>query len=180
MVTGRPAFQKKTAAETAAAILRDQPERLASRTLQAPAPLIWILERCLAKDPKQRYASTWDLARELATVRDRLADAPARHSEPRPSNLPVQRTAFIGREREAAALRQLLDRDDVRLVTLTGPGGIGKTRLALQIAGEIDEQFPDGVCFVSLSAVGGQGSLASAIAKAVGRARLPFNHPRKA
>ncbi len=98
MVTGVPAFQKKTAAETAAAILRDEPERMASRMLQAPAPFIWIVERCLAKDPKQRYASTRDLARDLAAVRDRLADAPVQHSEPRPSNLPVPRTAFIGRE----------------------------------------------------------------------------------
>ena len=168
MVTGLPAFQKKTAAETAAAILRDQPERLASRMLQAPAPFIWIVERCLAKDPKQRYASTRDLARDLAAVRDRLADAPARPSGPRPSNLPVQRTEFIGREHEAAALRQLLGRDDVRLVTLTGPGGIGKTRLALQVAGEIDEQFPAGVCFVSLSVVGEPGLIASTIAQAVG------------
>ena len=168
MVTGVPAFQKKTPAETAAAILRDEPERIASRMLQAPAPFIWIVERCLAKDPKQRYASTRDLARDLAAVRDRLADAPAHHSEPRPSNLPVPRTAFIGREPEAAALRQLLGRDDVRLVTLTGPGGIGKTRLALQVAGEIGQQFPSGVCFVSLSVVGEPGLLASTIAQAVG------------
>ncbi len=76
MVTGVPAFQKKTPAETAAAILRDEPERIASRMLQAPAPFIWIVERCLAKDPQQRYASTRDLARDLAAVRDRLADAP--------------------------------------------------------------------------------------------------------
>jgi predicted ATPase len=168
MVTGVPAFQKKTPAETAAAILRDEPERIASRMLQAPAPFIWIVERCLAKDPKQRYASTRDLARDLAAVRDRLVDAPAHHSEPRPSNLPVPRTAFIGREHEAAALRQLLGRDDVRLVTLTGPGGIGKTRLALQVAGEIGQQFPSGVCFVSLSVVGEPGLLASTIAQAVG------------
>jgi predicted ATPase/serine/threonine protein kinase len=168
MVTGVPAFQKKTRAETAAAILRDEPERIASRMLQAPAPFIWIVERCLAKDPKQRYASTRDLARDLAAVRDRLVDAPAHHSEPRPSNLPVPRTAFIGREHEAAALRQLLGRDDVRLVTLTGPGGIGKTRLALQVAGEIVQQFPSGVCFVSLSVVGEPGLIASTIAQAVG------------
>jgi predicted ATPase len=168
MVTGVPAFQKKTHAETAAAILRDEPERIGSRMLQAPAPFIWILQRCLAKDPKQRYASTRDLARDLAAVHDRLADAPAHHSEPRPSNLPVPRTAFIGREQEAAALRQLLDRDDVRLVTLTGPGGIGKTRLALQVAGEIEHQFPSGICFVSLSVVGEPGLIASTIAQAVG------------
>ena len=168
MVTGVPVFQKKTAAETVAAILRDEPERIGSRMLQAPAPFIWIVERCLAKDPKQRYASTRDLARDLAAVRDRLADAPAHHSEPRPSNLPVPRTAFIGREHEAAALRQLVGRDDVRLVTLTGPGGIGKTRLALQVAGEIAQEFPSGVWFVSLSVVGEPGLLAFTIGQAVG------------
>ncbi|MFZ0704410.1 MAG: protein kinase [Candidatus Korobacteraceae bacterium] len=168
MVTGVPAFQKKTAAETAAAILRDEPERIASRMCQAPAPFIWIVERCLAKDPQQRYASTRDLARDLAAVRARIADAPVYHSGPRASNLPVPRTAFIGREQEAAALRQLLDRDDVRLVTLTGPGGIGKTRLALQVAGEIGQQFPFGVGFVSLSVVAEPGLIASAIAQTVG------------
>ncbi len=168
MATGSPAFKKKTHAETMAAILRDEPERLGAKMLQAPAPFIWIVERCLAKDPKQRYASTRDLARDLAAVRDRLADAPARESEPRPNNLPAQRTAFIGREREAAALHQLLGRADVHLVTLTGPGGIGKTRLALQVAGEMEDQFPAGVCFVGLSAIGERGLIASAIAQAVG------------
>src|SRR5208283_5430460 len=168
MVTGVPAFQKKNHAETTAAILRDEPERLGARMLQAPAPFIWIVERCLAKDPKQRYASTRDLACDLAAVRDRLADTPARESEPRPNNLPPQRTAFIGREHETAGLRQLLSRVDVQLVTLTGPGGIGKTRLALQVAGEIADQFPGGVCFVPLSAIGEGSLIASTIAQALG------------
>jgi predicted ATPase len=82
--------------------------------------------------------------------------------------LPVPRTAFIGREAEAVALAQLLSREDVRLVTLTGPGGIGKTRLALHVAGELAGQFPGGVCFVPLSAVGEPGLVASAIAQAAG------------
>ncbi len=168
MVTGLPAFQKKTHAETTAAILRDEPERLGARMLQAPAPFIWIVERCLAKDPKDRYASTRDLARDLAAVRDRLADALGRESEPRPNNLPLQRTAFIGREHEEAALRLLLGREDARLVTLTGPGGIGKTRLALQVAEGIASQFPGGVCFVPLSSVRDHSLIASAIAQAVG------------
>jgi len=168
MASGSPAFKKKTHAETTAAILRDEPERLAAKTLAAPAPFIWIVERCLAKDPKQRYASTRDLARDLAAVRDRVADTPAREPEPRPNNLPPQRTAFIGREREANDLRQLLGHADVHLLTLTGPGGIGKTRLALQVAGEIASQFPGGVCFVGLSAIGERGLIASAIAQAVG------------
>ena len=168
MVTGSPAFQKKTYAETTAAILRDEPERLGARMLQLPAPFVWIVERCLAKDPAQRYDSSRDLARDLAAVRDRLVDTPARPSVPRPNSLPVQRTAFIGREHEAGTLRQLLSRADVRLVTLTGPGGIGKTRLALQVAGEIASNFPGGVCFVPLSAVGDGRLIASTIAQALG------------
>jgi predicted ATPase/serine/threonine protein kinase len=179
MVTGFAAFRKPSHAETLAAILRDEPERLGPRMLQAPAPFIWIVERCLAKDPKNRYASTQDLARDLAAVRDRLADSPARLSEPRPSNLPMQRTAFIGREREEAALRQLLSRADVRLVTLTGPGGIGKTRLALQIAAEIAGEFPGGVCFVPLSAVGEHGLIASTIAQALGAREVANQSPQE-
>ncbi|MGC1785951.1 MAG: protein kinase [Terriglobales bacterium] len=168
MVTGFPAFRKKTHAETTAAILRDEPERLGARMLPAPAPFVWIVERCLAKDPKERYASTHDLARDLAAVRDRLAEASTRPSESRPSNLPVQRTAFIGREHEETALRQLLSRADVRLVTLTGPGGIGKTRLALQVASDVAAEFPGGVCFVPLSAVSDRALIASTIAQALG------------
>ena len=166
LVTGLPAFRKKTHAETIAAILRDQPER--ARMLQAPPPFLWIVERCLAKDPKQRYGSTRDLARDLAAVKDRLADSPVRHTDPRPNNLPVSRTAFIGREDEAAALRELLDRVDVRLVTLTGPGGIGKTRLAMQVAAELSSSFPGGVFFVPLSAVGEPALIASTIGQALG------------
>ncbi|MGA7687148.1 MAG: protein kinase [Terriglobales bacterium] len=168
MVTGLPAFRKKTHAETTAAILRDEPERLGSRTLQAPPPFLWIVERCLAKDPKERYASTHDLARDLAAVRDRLAEASTHPADSRPNNLPVQRTAFIGREHEATALRQLLRRADVQLVTLTGPGGIGKTRLALQVAAETAAEFPAGVCFVPLSAVTDHNLIGSTIAQALG------------
>ncbi len=168
MVTGVPAFQKKTHAETTAAILRDNPERLAAKLLQAPAPFVWIVERCLSKESKQRYTTTRELARDLAAVRDHLGDVPGRFSDTRPSNLPVQRTAFVAREHEESTLTQLLSRPDVRLATLTGPGGIGKTRLALQVAQKIADQFPGGVCFVALSSVRDGGLIASAIAQAVG------------
>ncbi len=179
MVTGRRAFQGRSHAEITAAILRDEPERFRSKLAQAPAPFFWIVERCLAKDREQRYASTRDLARDLALVRDGLADAPPRRAEPRLSDLPVQRTAFIGREGEAAALRQLFSRQDVRLVTLTGPGGIGKTRLALQLAGDVAEQFPGGVCFVALSAVGERGLIASTIAQALGVRETGIQSPQE-
>ncbi len=169
MVTGIPAFKKNTHAETTAAILRDEPDPIGAKAPLAPPPFIWIVERCLAKDPKLRYGSTRDLARDLGAVRDRMAAAPARESRPRDNNnLPVPRTALIGREREVADLRQLLSRADVHLVTLTGPGGIGKTRLALQVAGKLADEFAGGICFVGLSAIGETGLIASAIAQAVG------------
>jgi predicted ATPase/class 3 adenylate cyclase len=67
------------------------------------------------------------------------------------TNLPVPATPFLGRERELAQVQGLLSRDDVRLLTLTGPGGTGKTRLALQAAAESSDAYPDGVFWVPLA-----------------------------
>ncbi len=75
MAAGRKAFARETAVDTLSAILHEEPTSIASINPQAPAPLRWIMERCLAKDPEERYASTRDLARELQTVRDHLSEA---------------------------------------------------------------------------------------------------------
>ena len=78
---------------------------------------------------------------------------PLKTLDNRPTNLPAQPNAFIGRVRELEETEALLTRDDVRLLTLTGTGGTGKTRLALQLAASVVEQFPNGVFFVSLAPV---------------------------
>jgi predicted ATPase/DNA-binding SARP family transcriptional activator len=85
----------------------------------------------------------------------------------RPHNLPPQLTPFIGRERELAELADLLGNSDCRLITIVGPGGIGKTRLALQAATEQLEAFADGIFFLSLAALRSTESLIFAIREAL-------------
>ena len=157
-----------TAAETLVAIIREQAEPIAVQNPDAPAPLCWAIERCLAKDPDKRYVSTRDLARELAAIRDRFSEKPARQAEPRAANIPVQRTAFVGREKEISAAKELLLSKDVRLVTITGMGGIGKTRLAMEIANGLAEDFPGGIHFVPLSPLREPALIASGIVQTLG------------
>jgi predicted ATPase/class 3 adenylate cyclase len=82
-------------------------------------------------------------------------------------NLPVQPTSFIGREQEVATVCSLLRREDVRLLTLTGTAGVGKTRLSLQAATNVAAFFPDGVFFVALASVSNAALVVPAIAQAL-------------
>jgi predicted ATPase/class 3 adenylate cyclase len=95
----------------------------------------------------------------------------------RPTNLPAQPNAFIGRERELAETRALLDRDDVRLLTLIGPGGTGKTRLALQLAADVVEQFANGVFFVSLAPIRDWELVVPTILRTLGLREQPGETP---
>ncbi|MGA2922608.1 MAG: protein kinase [Candidatus Sulfotelmatobacter sp.] len=168
MVTGKRAFERQTAAETLVAILRERVEPIGLQNRDAPAPLCWAIERCLTKEADKRYVSTRDLARELAAIRDRFWEKPVKQAETRPANLPVQRTGFVGREKEVAAAKELLLRQDVRMVTVTGPGGIGKTRLAVQVASGLVERFPGGTHFVPLASLNDPGLIASVIVQTLG------------
>lgn len=121
------------------------------------------------------YDLGWHRLRDLHS-RERLYQLlhPAWSTDPGPArsldafahNLPAQPTSFVGREEELAAVRGLLNR--VRLLTLTGPGGTGKTRLALQAAAEMLEAFPDGVWLVELAALTDPDQVPHALAAATG------------
>ena len=102
---------------------------------------------------------------------------PLRGSTPISAQLPTPTTPFFGRDREVRAVRDLLASPDVRLVTLTGPGGTGKTRLSIQAAGGGLGSFPDGVCFVALAAISDAELVAASIARALGFAEDPSRVP---
>ncbi len=93
---------------------------------------------------------------------------PQRARLPSRPMLPRWLTTFIGRERELAELRLVLAPGSARLLTLTGPGGVGKTRLAIQLAIETQPSYPDGIWFAPLSLVRDSAAVPSAVARAVG------------
>jgi predicted ATPase len=114
-----------------------------------------LLADALQLGPDQRAAF-------LAASRPRITPSASA------ANLPVQLAEFVGREREVRTLSGLLVRRDVRLVTLTGPGGSGKTRLSIQVASGLSETFDDGVVFVPLGPVAGPDGVVPAVARAIG------------
>ena len=179
MVTGRHPFARRNLPETLNAILEEEPVAIASLNPEAPPPLSWVIERCLAKEPEKRYFSTRDLVRDLVAIRDRLSDLQPTRAEDRPSNLPAASTALIGREKEIEPVKQLLQRREVRLVTITGPGGIGKTHFATEIARELTDQFPFGVYFVPLATVSDHHVVASIIAQTLGVRESGSHHPQE-
>jgi predicted ATPase/class 3 adenylate cyclase len=98
-----------------------------------------------------------------------FADFPAlRTLNNRPHNLPTQLTPLMGREQAVAAVCALLRREDVRLLTLTGPGGAGKTRLGLQVAADVIDDFADGAFFVPLASLNDAVLVASTMAQTLG------------
>jgi predicted ATPase len=91
-------------------------------------------------------------------------------------DLPIQPTPFIGRHAELKAIKNLLLEKDVHLVTLTGPGGTGKTRMAIQVAADLLDSFPDGAFFIDLATVSDPESVFATIARTIGL-RESSDHP---
>jgi eukaryotic-like serine/threonine-protein kinase len=97
MATGKRAFHRETPAQTLISVIESEPEPIANSNPSFPAPARWIIERCLAKSPSERYASTLDLARELRAVKEHLGEfvssGPSSTSSPRASSRRRQRVA---------------------------------------------------------------------------------------
>jgi non-specific serine/threonine protein kinase len=168
MATGRRPFAGATIAETTDQILHAQPEPVVRLNSTIPGELEEIILKCLEKAVERRYQSARELLTDLRNLK-RYSDGDVIRvpiAEARRDNLPAQLTSFVGRQREIGEVRRLLA--ESRLLTLTGAGGCGKTRLALQAAGELLDQFTDGVWTVDLGPLAEPGLVTQTVAATLG------------
>jgi predicted ATPase/serine/threonine protein kinase len=174
--TGICPFAEANTVRTLEAVLSKHPAPLRQFNAEIPEELEEIVAKAMEKDPLLRYESAAALYHDLEQLNRKSGDGQVTATvrsqktptDVRATNLPVQRTVFVGREKEVASARDLLLRPDLSLVTVTGPGGIGKTRLAIEVAGGLIEHFPGGIHFVGLSSLIDPGLLASVIVQALG------------
>jgi predicted ATPase len=168
MAAGTPAFPGATSVATATRSVESAPHPLADLRPDLPPALVQVVDRCLRKDPRERYPSTRELLDELRALRRASV---ARGAQPAPTrrtpSLPAQRTRLIGRQRDLEEIQRLIAAG-VRLLTLTGPGGTGKTRLALRAAEVAAPRFVGGTIFVPLAAVTDPALVVATIAQAMG------------
>jgi predicted ATPase len=184
MITGHRPFIGRTNADVIAAILGHETPELGQYGVEVPRGLQALIARLLAKDAADRPTSVLDALSTLQELsrsfsrEPRLYAAPLqRLSEARPkANLPAEPTLLIGRDEELQELIHVIRDNGVRLVTLTGAGGTGKTRLAIAVAHRLRDDFADGVFFVSLESVSDPALIAPTIANVLAVQEVPGEH----
>ena len=162
MVAGRPPFVATSRDQLIRCHLAATPPVLSDLLASIPGNVSGAVARALSKDPAARQATVIEFAAALnAEVGTAPTPVPFRG---RPSRLPKPRSRFVGREKELDECATLLA--ESRLVTLTGIGGSGKTRLAVKLAERVSDRFPDGVYFADLSPIQDPQRAAQAVAAA--------------
>jgi len=155
MLAGQPPFTGPTLESVLIRHLTAEAPRITDLQPDVPKPVAAALTRALAKTPADRFS-------EMAAFVDAIGALEAPAGAPPPAQL----TSFIGRERETAAVQELLQ--GTRLLTLTGAGGSGKTRLALEVASRVGAQYPDGVAWVELAPLSNPELVPHHVADALG------------
>ena len=178
MLAGRTPFAGETLPDTLAAILEREPDwsLLPEAT---PSAIQRLLQHCLEKDSRHRLRDIGDARIDIDDARSLGSRSAAtdgtlalRH------NLPAELTSFVGRRKELTELARVLGSS--RLLSLTGAGGAGKTRLALRLASDLVKEFPDGVWFVDLAPISTPELVPQTIASAVGIREAPQQSMRDA
>ncbi|HUP47501.1 MAG TPA: protein kinase [Thermoanaerobaculia bacterium] len=175
MAAGRRAFEGRNVIEVLAASLREDPAPLQGAREDLPPAFSLIVEKSLQKDPAARYSSIRELREDLLAL---AAAVQGGRVAERGRSLPQPDFPLLGREMELQAIRSMIIDEKARLVTLTGPGGSGKTRLAITAAEELSDWFGGRVFFVPLAAVSEPDLVGAAMARALhagdpSRAPLP-------
>jgi predicted ATPase len=166
-LTGQVPFPTTDHVAALSAHLFVPPPRPTSIDPRLPAALDLVVERAMSKDPAARFSSAGELA-EAALAAVAGPASTALTAPPSVATLPAALTPLIGREQELAETAARLRDDGVRLLTMTGPGGVGKTRVALELVTVLRDDFPDGACFVDLARVQAADSVEPAIANSLG------------
>jgi len=167
MVTGEPPFTGSNVMAVLARHISDAVPPLNAKRPGIPDGIERVIEKALAKAPEDRYATAAQFAEALiAGAMGTPLPAPSTSTHAAiPHNLPPQRTSFVGREKELHECARLVQ--ETRLLTLTGIGGCGKTRLALKIAETLLASYPDGVWFVDLAPLSQRSGVVDALALAL-------------
>ncbi len=181
LLSGKKPFTGKTSIDIMAAIMRREPEPLEQAAPGTPEAVSRLVERTLRKEKEERPGAA-ELAAELRRLRDTIGATPTaeptetivddvetQHSGDRttwPASLPEPASPLIGRARELAELEDLVR--EARLVTVTGTGGSGKTRLAIEAARDLAREFPDGVFLVELAPLRSAAYVAPQVAGVLG------------
>ncbi|MEO8360224.1 MAG: tetratricopeptide repeat protein, partial [Vicinamibacteria bacterium] len=174
MTTGRHPFAAANPQLVAEAILYRDPFAQAAGSTGQLAEFKDVVEKALQKDVRFRYQTADELRTQMLRIRDLLASPTEKTAlvvTAPPPPLPTPATSFVGRSAEVERIRGALEKS--RLVTLTGPGGTGKTRLALRTAGLATSEYRDGVFFVELGTLHDPSLIDLSIARAVGLMEIP-------